>query len=196
MCFFLSLVFFFFAVVTHKYTMFSYFTSDSHVEVLPSRCRRVAAALLGSALVKTEKSTCFLGISLIFLVVWYSCRCLVYLARLQRSDPLPQAVRHGFGDHGVEQRVTSLLLLIQLFDDFLQLSVFLLLLKDHKKTGTKESTVTVSPSSYNLFNLCLSCSTEARIKGGTSQGSRAFHPLAHLLRTCSHFHFYALWQIV
>lgn len=120
----------------------------------------------------------------------------MYLARLQRSDPLPQAVRHGFGDHGVEQRVTSLLLLIQLFDDFLQLSVFLLLLKDHKKTGTKESTVTVSPSSYNLFNLCLSCSTEARIKGGTSQGSRAFHPLAHLLRTCSHFHFYALRQIV
>lgn len=59
----------------------------------------------------------------------------MYLARLQRSDPLPQAVRHCFGYHGVEQRVTSLLLLVQLFDDFLQLSVFLLLLQDHKKPG-------------------------------------------------------------
>lgn len=62
----------------------------------------------------------------------------MYLACLQRSDPLPQAVRHGFGDHGVKQRVTSLLLLIQLFDNFLQLSVFLLLLKDHKKQALKE----------------------------------------------------------
>lgn len=57
---------------------------------------------------------------------------LLYLARLQSGDPLPQAVRHSFGDHGVQQRIPPLLLLIQLFDDFLQLSVFLLLLAGQK----------------------------------------------------------------
>lgn len=66
MCFFFSLNFFLFAVVLNQNTMFSCFPPDSHVELLPRSCRRVAAALLGSELVNMEKSTCYLGTSLLF----------------------------------------------------------------------------------------------------------------------------------
>lgn len=62
---------------------------------------------------------------------------VMYLACLQCSDPLPEAVGHSFGDHGVKQGISSLLLFVQLLDDFLQLSVFLLFLEDHPKKWTK-----------------------------------------------------------
>lgn len=58
---------------------------------------------------------------------------VMYLACLQCSDPLPEAVGHSFGDHGIQQGISSLLLFVQLLDDFLQLSILLLLLKNQKK---------------------------------------------------------------
>lgn len=68
----------------------------------------------------------------------------MYLACFQCSDPLPEAVSHSFRDHGIQQGISSLLLFVQLLDDFLQLSILLLLLEDKKK-WMQESTVTVSP---------------------------------------------------
>lgn len=108
-----------------------------------------------------------------------------YLACLQCSDPLPEAVCHGFGDHRVEQRIASLLLFIQLFDDFLQLSIFLLLLEDHK-TGQKglqlQSHLPQSTVPPLILLIYISPRmTEVGIKGGISRAAELF-TWTHLAR--------------
>lgn len=117
-------------------------------------------------------------------ILWFLSTALLvnsavlYLACLQCSDPLPEAVGHSFRDHGIQQRITSLLLFVKLLDDFLQLSVFLLLLED-QKWGTRvySYSLTSLKAQKSLFafsnplNPHLSCMTGVDLMGEINRGA-------------------------
>lgn len=127
-------------IVANKNEMFACLTSDSHVEHFHRTQGTWTAAGCCGCYAKMSISIAerahFSAPDALIFGGFCIHAAVSYLACLQCSDPLPEAVCHGFGDHRVEQRIASLLLFIQLFDDFLQLSIFLLLLEDHK-TGQK-----------------------------------------------------------
>lgn len=52
----------------------------------------------------------------------------VHLTGLQSCDAFAEPVCHGLRDHSIQEGVTSLLLLIQLLYDLLELGILLLLL--------------------------------------------------------------------
>lgn len=127
-------------IVANKNEIFACLTSDSHVEHFHrTQGTRTAAGCCGcyaKMSISVAERAHFSAPDALIFGGFCIHGAVSYLACLQRSDPLPEAVCHGFGDHRIEQRIASLLLFIQLFDDFLQLSIFLLLLEDHK-TGQK-----------------------------------------------------------
>ena len=103
----------------------------------------------------------------------------MYLACFQCGDSLPEAVGHSFRDHGVQQGISSLLLFVQLLDNFLQLSVLLLLLEGQKKMDGKVYSYILTSlkaqkslfAFYNPLNPHLSCMTEVDLMGEINKGA-------------------------